>query len=135
MNRLSFVSHRSGRPQIFMELGQAGDLLQLTDRDDLNEWSIHPSYDGHYVYFTAKAQAWRVNTESMKEECLQDFGGDKIQASGMVGAAMGTTSLSTDDAFWAVPVKSGSSTHFYVIDTSNGECRSILEASPVPTDI
>src|SRR5690348_13962136 len=62
MERLYFVSHRTGLPQIYAERRMCGDILQLTERDDLAEWSIHPSHDGHYVYFTAGTGAWRVNT-------------------------------------------------------------------------
>ena len=40
--RLFFVSHRQGRPQLFFEDGSGGSLVQITDRDDLNEWSCHP---------------------------------------------------------------------------------------------
>ncbi len=122
---LVFVSHRAGRPQIFLEERETGRLLQLTDRDDLNEWSVHPAYDGRHVYFTAGCGAWRVSTESgFREECLADFGDVPMIAPGMVGDAMGTTSLSTDGCWWAVPVKYGPAhgdvARLHVIDTSTG---------------
>ena len=50
MKRLIFVSHRTGAPQIFVEIRATGELMQLTDRDDLSEWSVHPSHNGHYVF-------------------------------------------------------------------------------------
>ena len=53
MQWLFFVSHRRGAPQIFAEERQSGRLVQLTDRTDLNEWSLHPSHDGCHVYFSA----------------------------------------------------------------------------------
>jgi oligogalacturonide lyase len=53
MNRLIFVSCRSGKPQIFFEVRATHELVQATDRADLAEWSIIPSGDGRYVYFTA----------------------------------------------------------------------------------
>ena len=90
MRRLIFVSHRTGIPQLFAEIRETGELLQLTDRDDLDEWSIHPSHDGNYVYFTAGMGGWRIELKSLKEEQLLDFGTDKIREKGMVGAAMGT---------------------------------------------
>ena len=71
MEWLVFVSHRTGRPQIFLEERASGRLVQLTDRDDVNEWSVHPSHDGRHVYFTAGCGAWRVATGSgLGEECL-----------------------------------------------------------------
>jgi len=44
MTRLFFVSHRTGRPEIWCELRATGDLQQLTDQPDLGEWSVHPSH-------------------------------------------------------------------------------------------
>jgi oligogalacturonide lyase len=122
---LVFVSHRTGRPQIFLEDRSSGRLLQITDRDDLNEWSVHPAYDGRHVYFTAGCGAWRVSTESgFHEECLADFGDVPMIPPGMVGDAMGTTSLSTDGRWWAVPVKFGPEygdvARLHVIDTATG---------------
>jgi oligogalacturonide lyase len=131
MRHLVFVSHRSGRPQIFAELQASGQLVQLTDRDDLNEWSIHPSHDGAWVYFTAGVEAWRVSTTSLTEERLARFSTESIQEAGMVGAAMGTTTLSRDDRYWAVPVRFGEATRLHVIDTQTGEARVILERDSI----
>lgn len=131
MRHLVFVSHRTGTPQLFLELRETGQLLQLTERGDLNEWSVHPSHDGRHVYFTAGSGAWRVDTESLQEEQLADFGTDKIRAKGMVGAAMGTTTLSRDDAWWAVPVKTGDLAQFHIIETATGTAEVILEAETI----
>jgi len=131
MHRLYFVSHRTGVPQVFCEDRATGALVQLTDRTDLNEWSIHPSHDGRYVYFTAGASAWRVNTETYAQDCLFDFGSVPMKEQGMVGAAMGTTTLSRDDAWWAIPVKVGKVSRFYVIDTRTGDANAILERETI----
>jgi len=131
MRRLYFVSHRTGAPQIFCELRDSKKLLQLTDRSDLNEWSLHPSHDGKYVYFTAGASAWRVDVESMAEEQLADFGNVPMREQGMVGAAMGTTTLGRDDRWWAVPVKAGKVSRFVVIDTRTGANNVILESDTI----
>ena len=131
MRHLVFVSHRTGAPQLFLELRESGDLLQLTDRDDLNEWSVHPSHDGRFVYFTAGSGAWRVDTGSLKEEELVDFGRDEIREAGMVGAAMGTTTLSRDDQWWAVPVKNGEGAQFHLIETASGKDEIILERDTI----
>lgn len=131
MRRLIFVSHRTGRPEIFAELRDTGKLLQVTAHPGLAEWSIHPSHDGRYVYFTDAAGAWRVDLETLREECLAEFPGAAMRAAGMVGAAMGTTTLSHDDRWWAVPVRRGTHSHFYVIDTASGEMREILERDSI----
>jgi len=131
MRRLYFVSHRTGTAQIFCEERETGALIQLTNRDDLNEWSIHPSGDGLYVYFTAGASALRVHTETFAEECLADFGSVPMKEQGMVGAAMGTTTLSRDGKWWAVPVKVGKVSRFHVIDTQTGGTGIILERDTI----
>jgi oligogalacturonide lyase len=50
---------------------------------------------------------------------------------GMVGAAMGTTTVSHDDRYWAVPAKIGAKFQFIVIDTASGAHATILEADSV----
>jgi oligogalacturonide lyase len=94
MRRLIFVSYRTGQPQIFYEDRASGALVQATDRPDLADWSISPSADGRYVYFTAGTAAWRVDLDTFAEEQLADFGAVEMREKGMVGAAMGTTALS-----------------------------------------
>lgn len=120
MRWLFFVSHRTGSPQIFAERRATGDLIQLTDRNDLNEWSLHPSHDGRYVYFTTTTGGWRLEMESLQEEQIVDFAGAKKPA-GMVGAGMGTTTLSHDDLWWAIPLRQPRIAQLLVVDTLTGE--------------
>ena len=128
MNWLVFVSHRSGRPALFAEERASGRLVQLTDRPDLNEWSIHPAHDGRWVYFTAGSGAWRVSTgPGFREECLADFGDVPMIPPGMVGDAMGTTALSRDDRWWVVPVRLGDVARLHVIDTASGAVAVVCE--------
>jgi oligogalacturonide lyase len=131
MRRLILVSHRTGRPEIWAELRESEKLMQLTEHDGIAEWSVHPSHDGRYVYFTATTGAWRVDTETLAEEELVNFGTADMREPGMVGAAMGTTTVSHDDRYWAVPVKVGPVSRFVVIDTSSGEHRTILERDTI----
>lgn len=131
MRRLTLVSHRTGAPQIYSRLESDGSLVQLTSRDDLNEWSVHPSHDGKYVYYTAGYGGWRVDTETQKEEQLVEFGSKDIREKGMVGAAMGTTTLSRDDAYWAIPVKIAGRAQFLVVDTRSLESEVILERDTI----
>jgi len=131
MRRLIFVSHRTGRPEIFAELGAGGKLVQLTEREGLAEWSIHPSHDGRHVYFTAGTSARRVEAETLKDEELVNFGDVAMREEGMVGAAMGTTALSHDDRWWAVPVKVGQVSRLVVIDTASGRHEVILERDTI----
>ena len=131
MQRLIFISHRSGRPEIYAELRASGQLIQLTEHIDLVEWSISPSHDGRYVYFTDHSGAWRVNTESFQEEQLISFEAAAMREKGMVAAAMGTTALSYDDRYWAVPVRVGPTTRLVIIDTTTAQHQVILEHTSI----
>jgi oligogalacturonide lyase len=150
-----FASERTGKPQIFAEVRATGELLQLTDRDDVGDWSIHPSHDGRYVYFTAGSGGWRVHLPSGKEEQLVDFGelmtaaafsshaatsagqgrapsgGVALREKGMVGAAMGTTALSHDDRYWAVKFNVGKQANLAVVDTLTRQSQIILQRDTV----
>jgi oligogalacturonide lyase len=129
--KLIFVSFRTGKPQIFFEDRASGELVQVTDRDDLADWSIYPSPDGRFVYFTAGAGAWRVDLASFEETKLADFGAIEMREKGMVGAAMGTTALSANGRWWAVPVKAGAVSRFVLIDTQSGKSGVFLERDTI----
>ena len=129
--RLIFISHRTGTPQIFYEDRASGDLVQATARPDVAEWSIYPSPDGRFVYFTAGTGAWRVGLADFSETQLVDFGAVEMREKGMVGAAMGTTALSADGRWWAIPVKAGKVSRFVVIDTEAATSRVILERDTI----
>jgi oligogalacturonide lyase len=131
--------------------------LQLTDREEISDWSIHPSHDGRYVYFTAGSGGWRVHVPSGKEEQLVDFRelayptpalpaspgvtvvragsspqpGVALREKGMVGAAMGTTALSHDDRYWAVKFNVGKEANLAIVDTASGQSRIILQRDTV----
>ena len=94
MARLVFVSHRSERPEIYAEDRASLRLVQLTQRADIAEYSLYPSRDGRWVYFTAGSGGYRVCTETQREEQLLDFGDLRLRERGMVADAMGTTALS-----------------------------------------
>ena len=112
MARLIFVSHRSGRPEIYAEDRESGRLVQLTERAGLAEYSIYPSHDGRYVYYTAGAGGYRVDTETQREEQLVNFsalGDIRLRERGMVADAMGTTALSFDDRYLGAALQPGRS--------------------------
>jgi oligogalacturonide lyase len=129
--KLIFVSHRTGTPQIFFEDRAAGELVQATDRPNIADWSIYPSPDGRSVYFTAGTGAFRVGLDDFSETQLADFGAVEMREKGMVGAAMGTTALSADGRWWAIPVKSGKISRFVVVDTERDASGVILERDTI----
>ena len=131
MARLVFVSHRTGRPEIFAEDRESGRLVQLTERESLAEYSIYPSHDGRWVYYTAGTGAYRVCTETQREERLLDFGDVKLRESGMVADAMGTTALSFDDRCWAIRFSQGGQANLCIIDTQSGAHDIILQRDTI----
>lgn len=131
MRRLVFVSHRNGRPQLYARCEDDGRIVQLTDRDDLAEWSFHPAWGGGFVVFVAGTGAWRLDLDTLAETRLADFGDAQMRERGMVGAAMGTTTLSRDDRWWAVPVKAGGRSRLHVLDTATGAQEVILERDTI----
>ena len=131
MQWLVFTSERTGSPQIFVEARATGELIQLTDRDDIADFSIYPSHDGRYVYFTAGSGGWRVNTTTYEEELLIDLGEATMREAGMVAAAMGTTALSACDRWWAIRFNDGDEACIAVVDTHSGAWDVILRRDSV----
>jgi len=129
--RLFFVSHRTGKPQVFFEELASGRLVQATARDDLAEWSLSPALDGSAIYYVAGAGAYRLDLVTSEERQLADFGTAEIRAEGMVGAAMGTTALSASARYWAIPVKTGAVTRFVMVDTARGTSDVFLERDEI----
>ena len=131
MRWLIFTSERTGKPQIFAEDRSTANLIQLTDRTDISDFSIYPSHDGQYVYFTAGAGGWRVNIETFEEECLIDLGQATLREDGMVAAAMGTTALSACDGYWAIRFSDGDEACIAVVDTQTRQWDIILRRDSV----
>lgn len=131
MRWLVFISHRMGNPQVFVEELGSGDLFQLTDQPDIAEWSVHPSHDGKFVYYTAGAGGWRVKTDTGEQELLVDFKHAAMREEGMVGAAMGTTALSRCDRWWAVKFNEGQEACLTIIDTERKEWEVILRRDTI----
>ncbi len=143
MQRLIFVSYRTGTPQIFAEERATGELRQLTDRPDLGEWSVHPSHNGEAVFFTAGTSGWRLDLDTLEERELVNFdvacksklavkgAATAMKEEGMVAAAMGTTALSHDDKWWAVKFNIGKEAALAIIDTDTGEHDIILQRDSI----
>jgi oligogalacturonide lyase len=132
MRRLIFVSHRTGSPQIFCEdRGGEGSLVQLTDRPDFNEWSLHPAHDGSAVFFTAGQGGWRLDLATLAETQVADLGTPASGAAGGVGADMGTTALTRDDRWWAVAHRDPEGFALSVVDLQSGRRQVILRRATI----
>ncbi len=74
---------------------------------------------------------WKVDLDDFTETQLADFGAVEMREKGMVGAAMGTTALSANGDFWAIPVKTGKVSRFIVVETRTGKSSVILERDTI----
>lgn len=128
---LVFVSHRTGRPEVYVEERESRTLVQLTDQPGLNEWSMHPSRDGRYIYYTAASGGYRVEVSTGEVETLIDFGRSALRGDGMVAAGMGTTALSACGRWWAVATRDGDRTDIVIVDTERGTSGPILRRDTV----
>lgn len=117
MTRLFFVSHRTGKPQLFAEERTTGELVQITDRGDVLAWSFYPSHDGRCVYFTAGTAGWRTDLESGVTEQFVDL----ESVAGVGAMPRGTTALSACDRWWAIVVKTGDEFALVIGDINSGE--------------
>lgn len=131
MSFLLLISHRTGKPQIYIEREAGDDLIQLTDEPNLAEWSVIPSKDGQWIYYVAGQTGKRVSPRDGTIEDLAHFNSKQMREAGMVGAAMGTTALSACGRYWAVPVKSGEISQFWMIDTRAQTAEVFLEAPTI----
>jgi len=127
MERLFFVSHRHGHPEIFAEIRSTGELQQVTNRSDLNEWSIYPSHCGNYVYYTAGHGAFRMNVNTFAEEILLDLSDYLMSDEGAVKMATGATALSFCDQYWVIRVSGDGESYLCVINTKTGKAEVILK--------
>jgi oligogalacturonide lyase len=128
---LFFVSTRTGRPEVFAEERASGRLVQLTDHAELNPWSMHPSHDGRYLYFTAGATGHRVELATLAIETVVEIEGDGLRGEGMVAAGMGTTSLSRCDRTWVMKGRRRGGAALIAVDTATGAARTVIERDTI----
>jgi oligogalacturonide lyase len=126
MRRLAFSSTRFGAAQIFVEDRESGDLIQLTDRDDLAGGSLLPSRDGNYIYFSTSGAGWRVNTTTCAEERLVSAAEVAQRLHAPVAPVGGATGLSGDDEWLALALGAGEESNLVVLNTRSGDWDVIL---------
>jgi oligogalacturonide lyase len=131
MQWLFFASTRTGRAELWAEERVSGRLVQLTDHADLNPWSMHPSHDGRYLYFTAGSGGYRVELATLRIERLVVFEGAGLRGEGMVADGMGTTSLSRCDRTWVMKLARPDGAALIAVDTATGEVRTLVERDSI----
>ncbi|MDD4772607.1 MAG: hypothetical protein PHZ09_03280 [Eubacteriales bacterium] len=127
MRRLFYTEHINNRPQIFCEIRRTGELCRLTDADNLNEWSVNPSHNGDYVYFTDKDCGYRVHIETCRTELIVDFKAAAFRNGRGIIAGTGTTALSAEDRYWAVKYTVDEDIYLSITDTECKKTETIMQ--------
>ena len=126
-----FVSHRNGFPALFMSEVASGALMQCTARTDINEWSVFPGHQGHFVVYTAGAGGYRLDLETLEETEIVHFESVATPSSARVSGGLGPTAVSHDDRWWAVRVKTEAGWALVVVDLASGAAETILESPSI----
>ncbi len=123
-NYLIFTSYRSGKAN-FYKLGfPDGDILQLTDGDEVHGYSGVISKDGTKLFYTEGATIKEVHFDTFAERILAEF----------PGGSLGECSVSADEQYIVTAMKRDGKSHITVTatDGSGGE---IIYTSPDQTII
>jgi hypothetical protein len=90
-----FSSDRSGRMNFYRAGYPDGDIVQLTDADDIHGYSGVISHDGTRLFFTRSSAIVALDLDNLAEDTLADF----------PGGGLGEVSLSHDGAFICSAIK------------------------------
>ncbi len=121
---LIFTSYRSGKPNFFKLEFPKGDIVQLTDADDIHGYSGVISKDGTELFYTQRDSIKAIHLETLAERVLAEFS----------GGSLGECSVSADEGFIVTAMKRDDKSHITVTatDGSGGE---VIYTSPNQTII
>ena len=63
MNHIVIVSNRTGKNQLYLCRTSDYALIRLSEAEEVDEWTVHPSRDGRYVYYHADKLGLRRREE------------------------------------------------------------------------
>ena len=121
---LIFTSYRSGKPNFFKLEFPNGDIVQLTDADDIHGYSGVISKDGSELFYTQADTIKAIHLETFEERVLAEF----------PDGSLGECSVSADERFIVTAMKRDDKSHITVTatDGSGGE---VIYTSPDQTII
>ena len=121
---LIFTSYRSGKPNFFKLAFPNGDIVQLTDADEVHGYSGVISKDGTELFYTQADAIKAIHLDSLEERVLAEF----------PGGSLGECSVSADERFIVTAMKRDDTSHITVTatDGSGGE---VIWTSPDQTII
>ena len=121
---LVFTSYRSGKPNFFKLEFPNGDIVQLTDADDIHGYSGVISKAGTELFYTQGDAIKAIHLGTLEERVLASF----------PGGSLGECSVSADERFIVTAMKRDDKSHITVTatDGSGGE---VIYTSPDQTII
>ena len=121
---LIFTSYRSGKPNFFKMEFPKGDIVQLTDADDIHGYSGVISKDGTELFYTQADTIKAIHLDTFEERVLAEF----------PDGGLGECSVSADERFIVTAMKRDDKSHITVTatDGSGGE---VIWTSPDQTII
>lgn len=121
---LIFTSYRSGKPNFFKLKFPNGDIVQLTDADDIHGYSGVISKDGTELFYTQADAIKAIHLDTLEERVLAEF----------PGGSLGECSVSADEQFIVTAMKRDDTSHITVTAT-NGSGGEVIYTSPDQTII
>ena len=121
---LIFTSYRSGKPNFFKLEFPNGDIVQLTDADDIHGYSGVISKEGTELFYSQADAIKAIHLDTFEERVLAEF----------PGGGLGECSVSADEQFIVTAMKRDDKSHITVTatDGSGGE---VIYTSPDQTII
>ena len=121
---LIFTSYRSGKPNFFKLEFPNGDIVQLTDADDIHGYSGVISKEGTELFYSQADAIKAIHLDTFEERVLAVF----------PGGGLGECSVSADEQFIVTAMKRDDKSHITVTatDGSGGE---VIYTSPDQTII
>ena len=123
-SHLIFTSYRSGKANFFKLEFPNGDIVQLTNGDEVHGYSGVIAKDGTELFYTEGDSIKAIHLDTSEERVLADF----------PGGSLGECSVSADEKFIVTAMKHDGKSHITVTatDESGGE---IIYTSPEQTII
>ena len=121
---LIFTSYRSGKPNFFKLEFPNGDIVQLTDADDIHGYSGVISKDGTELFYTQADAIKAIHLDTFEERVLAEF----------PDGGLGECSVSADERFIVTAMKRDDKSHITVTAT-DGSGGAVIYTSPDQTII
>ena len=121
---LIFTSYRSGKPNFFKLEFPNGDIVQLTDADDIHGYSGVISKDGTELFYTQADAIKAIHLDTFEERVLAEF----------PSGGLGECSVSADERFIVTAMKRDDKSHITVTAT-DGSGGAVIYTSPDQTII